>query len=498
MVEAGVEALTAVLVLERLLFVVLGVGVGLTVGLLPGMSGTVGMAILLPFIFGMDPIAGIGLLMGMAAVIHTSDTFPSVLLGIPGSAGSQATIMDGYPLAQQGEAARALGAAFFVSMVGGVIGGLVLFGTLSIARPLVLALGSPELFMLTLLGLSMVGILSRAAPLAGLVSGFAGLGLGTVGVAPAVPTYRFTFDALYLFDGIPLPVLALGLFALPEMLDLLTRNEAIAKTTALGGSRLAGVKDAITHKWLVLRSAILGNVLGMIPGVGGSVVDWLIYGLTQQTSKVKDRFGKGDIRGVIGPESANNAKEGGALVPTLLFGIPGSGTTAMLLGGLILLGIQAGPRMATENLDVTLAIVWTLVIANVLGAAACFLLSGWVARVSLIPGRILVPFLLVLLTVAAYQSSRHWGDILAFLVIGILGWFMKQVGWPRPPLLIGFVLAISAERYLHISMSRYGFEWLTFPLVIGIGALITAAVVAAVVQGFRKDKAEITGPDSGE
>jgi putative tricarboxylic transport membrane protein len=493
--EAGYEALLIALDPARLLWLMFGAAVGLCVGILPGLGGTVGMAILLPFIFGMDPYSGIAMLIGMAAVVHTGDTFPSVLLGVPGSSGSQATIMDGYPLAQKGEAARALGAAFFVSMIGGLIGAVTLFALIGVARPLILALGSPELFMFAVLGLSMVGVLARGAPGAGVLSGLLGVMIGLIGLAPQVGQYRYSFDVLYLFDGIPIAVMALGLFALPEMIDLVAADRSIAKSTELGGSRLAGIRDALRHKWLVLRTAMLGTSLGIIPGVGGSVVDWIAYGVTRQTSKDNEGFGEGDIRGVIGPESANNAKEGGALVPTLLFGIPGSGTTAMLLGGLLLMGVQAGPVMVRDRLDITLAIVWSLALANIIGTGACLLLSGFVAKLSLIPAKKLVPFLLVVMTVAAYQSTRHWGDILAFLVIGALGWIMKQVGWPRAPMLIGFVLAPSAERYLHLSMSLYGYEWLTRPIVILIAILTFFVVFGSQIFRQRKVKRQAREPE---
>jgi len=293
--EAAAQALGLILQLDRLGWMVLGCAVGLVVGLLPGLGGTVGMSILLPFIFGMDPYSGVALLIGMAAVIHTGDTFPAVLIGVPGSAGSQATIVDGYPLARQGKAATALSAAFFVSMIGGIFGAVVLFGTLSVARPLVLALGSPELFMLAIFGLSMVGVLSVGSPLAGVISGLAGLLIGTIGGAPGVPVYRYTFDWLYLFDGIPLPVLALGLFAVPEMLDLLAQRGHIAQGAKLAGSRLDGIREALRHKLLILRSAALGSALGIVPGIGGSVVDWIAYGVTKQTARDRDNFGRGDI-----------------------------------------------------------------------------------------------------------------------------------------------------------------------------------------------------------
>ncbi|SFB10278.1 TctA family transporter [Lentibacillus halodurans] len=476
MIESAFEALSIVLDPGRIPFMFLGISIGLLIGLLPGLSGTVGMAILLPFVYGMDPHTGMAMLIGMAAVLHTGDTFPSILLGVPGSSGSQATIMDGYPLAKQGGAGRALGAAFFCSMIGGIIGGVVLFISIPLAKPLVLAFGSPELFMLAILGLSMVGILSGNTPLRGLLVGMIGLMLGAVGGAPAVAEYRYTFEWVYLFNGLPLAVVALGLFAFPEMIELLAKKQSIAKTEELKGSWMQGIKDSIKNKWLILRSASMGSLMGFVPGVGGSVVDWITYGITKQMTKDSESFGKGDIRGVIGPESANNAKEGGALIPTLLFSIPGSGTTAILLGGLSLLGLQAGPRLVNEDISITLSIVWTLVLANIFGAAACILLSKYIAKLSLIPATKLVPFLLVVLMVASYQSSRQFGDIFLFAGIGLLGLIMKRLDWPRAPLLIGFVLSQATERYLWISMERYGFSWLLQPGVIILGVIIIALI----------------------
>lgn len=502
MIEAAYEALFVILDPTRMLWVVFGVMVGLVVGIIPGLGGTVGMALLLPFIFGMDPFTGIALLIGMTAVTHTGDTFPSILIGVPGSSGSQATIMDGYPLAQRGEAGRALGAAFTASAVGGVIGAVTLLGTISVARPLILALGQPELFMFTMLGLSMVGVLAKGSASAGVASGMLGLLLGLIGIAPATPAFRFTYDSLYLYDGIPLPVLALGIFALPEMIDLVAARRSISTSAELRGGQRAGMLDAWRNRWLVLRSSAVGTVVGVIPGLGGSVVDWIAYGITKRTSRDTSMFGRGDIRGVIGPESANNAKEGGTLIPTLLFGIPGSGSTAILLGGLTMFGLQAGPQMVTDHLDVTLTIVWTLVVANLLGASACLLLSGKISRLSLIPASRLVPFLLVIMTVAAYQSTRHWGDILFFLSLGILGWAMKHVGWPRAPMLIGFVLAKASERYLHLSISLYGFTWFTRPIVFVLvvivaslvfGEQITMIVKVAVRPLLRRARVEKSG-----
>jgi putative tricarboxylic transport membrane protein len=477
--EAAGRALLVLLAPGHLLMLFVGVGVGI----IPGLGGIAGMSLLLPFIYGMEPAGAFALLVGMVAVVHTSDTFPSVLMGVPGNAGAAADLMDGYPLAQRGEAGRALGAAFFSSMIGGVIGAVAAFAVLPIARPLVLALGSPELFMLTLLGLSMVGVLAGTRPIVGVMMALLGLVVGSIGAAPAAPAYRYTFDTIYLFEGIPLTVFALGLFALPELLDLLVRGRSIAKVVPVGrGSGwFRGLRDVIQHRWLVFRISVMAVVVAFIPGLGGSVVDWIAYGVTVQTSKDREMFGKGDIRGLIGPESANNAKEGGALIPTLLFGLPSSGTTAILLGAFILLGLQPGPDMLTRNLDVTLSILWTLALANVIGAAVCIGLSQWIARLSFVPVAKLFPFLLVVMLMGAYQASRSWGDLLGFAIVGMVGWVMKHRGWPRPPLLIGFVLSKGAERYLWISTSRYQWDWLTRPGVI----IIAVMAVAFVAVGSR-------------
>jgi putative tricarboxylic transport membrane protein len=450
-----------------------GVVIGLCVGILPGLGGIVGMTILLPVIYGMDPHEAFALLIGMVAVIPTSDTFPSVMMGIPGSSASQATIMDGYPLAKKGQAARALGAAFTASLIGGLFGAIVLALIIPIARPVVLAFGSPELFMLALLGISMVGVLSGDQPIKGVLAAGMGLMIGSMGDAPAVPEYRYTLGIDYLMDGIPLVIVGLGLFAFPEIVDLMIKGRAISETTTLGKGWLDGVKDALRNKFIILRCSIIGVIVGFLPGLGGSVVDWIAYGHIIQTTKDRKNFGKGDIRGVIAPESANNAKEGGGLIPTFLFGIPGSGSMAVFLGGLLILGIQPGPAMVTENVDLVYTAIWSLALANVFGAGLSIFLAKPITKLTIIPFAYMAPFMILIITFAAYQATRSWGDLIALLAMGVLGWLMKQFGWPRPAALIGYVLARNLETYLFISVQRYGLSWLT-----RTGVLILAAIIA--------------------
>lgn len=476
----------------RLFLLLVGVVMGLAVGLLPGLGGVTAMALLLPFVTVMDPYTGIAMLIGISAVINTSDTFPSVMMGIPGSAGSQATIMDGYPLARQGLASKALSAALLASLVGGIIGALALTLVIPIARPIVLGFGSPEMFALAVFGLSMVGALSGSSLAKGLIAAAGGFVLGTVGADAITGTYRFTFGSIYLFDGIPLPLLALGLFALPEMVDVLMRGGAISSdgtAARLGRGWVEGIRETIRHRWLVLRHSLIGVLTGIVPGLGGPIVDWLNYGIVVQLSKDRSQFGKGDIRGVIAPESANNAKDGGALIPTLLFGVPGSTSMALLLSAMVVLNVQPGPRLIETNMPLVYVIIWSLALANVFGALICVVLTRPIARLTLIPFHFLAPGILVLITLAAFQASRQWGDLIVLVALAVLGWGMKRIGMPRPPLLIGFILSLYAERYLFISTMRYEWEWLARPGVVVIGSLTVLVIVGTLIWQMRSQRA---------
>jgi len=481
------SALVNVLSGTHLLYMLLGVAVGLIVGILPGLGGIAGMSLLLPFIYGMDTISALALLIGLLAVVPTGDTFTSILMGIPGSAASQATILDGFPMAKRGEAARALSAAFFSSMIGGIFGALVLTVFVLVARPVILAFSSAELFMLTLLGLAMVGVLSGSSFVKGLLSCAFGLLLGLVGAAPTTGEWRLALGIEYLVDGLPLVVVALGIFAIPEIIDLLRRNTAIAEVAALGRGWLQGIRDTLREWGIVMRCSGIGCLIGAMPGLGGSVADWMAYGHAVQVAKDKSRFGRGDVRGVLAPESANNAVAGGALIPTLLFGIPGSGSTAIFLGGLVLLGIQPGIMLVETQLDLVYTIIWTLAIANVVGAGLCFGISPFVARLTTLPYTYVAPFMLMIIFFAAYQATSDWGDILALLAIGVLGLYMRRFGWPRPPLIIGFVLAEGAESYLYQAIQFHGWAWLARP-----GVLIIAAItIASMWAGSRYGRTPI-------
>ncbi len=489
------EAFALILQPEQLTFLALGVLLGLSVGVFPGLGGIAGLSLVMPFIYGMDPVSGLALMVGLVAVIPTSDTFASVLMGIPGSSASQATVLDGFPLSKQGQAARALAAAFVSSLFGGLFGAVVLTFFILVARPIVLSFGLPELLMLTILGFSMVGVLAGQSLLKGLVAAGLGMAVATIGEAPAQGSSRMDFGFWYLQDGLQLVIVGLGIFAIPEIISLLRQNRSIAETAALGAGWIDGLRDWWRNLFLSVRCAVIGVVVGVIPGLGGSVVDWIAYGHTVQSSRSRERFGKGDIRGVIGPESSNNAKEGGGLVPTLLFGIPGSGSMAVFIAGMILLGYEAGPQMIRNDLPVTYTVVWSLALANVFGAGLCILLSGGIARLTLIRFPLLVPFLFMMIAFAAFQSRQTLWDLGALVAIGLLGIFMRRFDWPRPAFLIGFVLAEQAEVYTYqatqIAMLRFrrgweaGLDYLVSPTVI---ALLVITVVS-VWLGMRQSTA---------
>lgn len=482
-----------------LLYLALGVVMGLAIGVFPGLGGIAGLSLMLPFMFGMDTVSGLALMIGLLAVVPTSDTFASVLMGIPGSSASQATVLDGFPMAKKGEAARALSAAFASSLFGGLVGATFLTFFILIARPIVLAFKLPEMLMITILGLSMVAILAGRIPLKGFAAAALGLMVGTIGEADAGGSLRMaSYEIPYLTDGLKLVIVGLGIFAVPEIVALLRQDRSISRSSTLGAGWLDGVKDWWRNKWLSTRCALIGVLVGVIPGLGGSVVDWIAYGHTVQTTKDKSNFGKGEVRGVIGPESSNNAKEGGGLVPTLIFGIPGSGSMAIFIGAVALLGsgdLEVGPQMLSdEYLDLTYSIVWLLAIANVLGTILCIGLSGPIARLTTIRFTLLAPFIFMLISFAAFQSGQNLADLVALFTIGLLGIFLRRFDWSRPAFLIGFVLSEPAEAFSNQAYQVTGFkfrqgfetgiEYLFGPIVI----VLIIITIISIVLGIRQAK----------
>ncbi len=484
--EQFVSAFFQLFELTHLLFLFGGTLLGLVVGILPGLGGTSGLALVLPFVYSLEPSYALAMMIGVLAPTTTSDTFPAVLMGIPGTAGSQATVMDGFPLSKKGMAARALSAAFCSSLMGGVFGAFILSISIYYAIPIIMAFGFGEQFLLIILALLMVGALTGENFIKGITACILGLIIGSIGSAPITGDLRFTFGTLYLVEGVPIVIVGLGLFALPEIVGLLDSKGAIAKALKNEKGWFRGIKDVFKNWFLVLRCSSIGCIVGALPGLGGTVVDWIAYSHLKQTSKDTSDIGKGDIRGVIAPESANNAKEGGALIPTLLFGIPGSGNKVLLLGGFILIGIEPGLEMVTTHLDLTYLMIWSLAIANILGAGLCIGFASHISKLTLVRYYILAPIMIVLIFFATFNINRDWYDFIGLLGFGLIGISFKAFGWSRPALLIGFFLSTKVELLSYQTQAVYGLTFLTRPVSIILIILCFGTILLLLRQKFKQ------------
>jgi TctA family transporter len=343
---------------------------------------------MLPFSYTIkEPVEAFCFLLGMLAVTGTTGDITSILFGIPGEGSSAALILDGYPMSKKGEAGRALGAAIMSSVVGALAGALALVLSIPIMRPLVLLFGSPELFIIAIMGVTFIGTLAGSSLMKGLLAGGVGLMLAAIGVDPQTGALRYTFGSLYLWDRLDIIPVVVGLFAIPEIVDLAVRGTSIAgvKPTKLTGV-MEGVKDTFRHFWLVMRCSLIGIYFGILPVLGANVAQWISYGHAVQGLKGKSRAGQGAVEGVLGPGAANNATRGGDLIPTVAFGIPGSGSMALLLGALLIVGLNPGPEMLKSHLDVTFSMVWVLIIANLIVGGACFLVLNQLAALTFIRG----------------------------------------------------------------------------------------------------------------
>jgi len=485
MFEILLDALIQTFNLNHLIYLIAGVLLGLIIGIIPGLGGSTGLALTLPFIIGVEPSAAIGLMIGLQSVTATSDTFPAVLVGVPGTASAQATVLDGFEMSKQGRAAEALGAAFSSSLIGGLFGAAVLTVAIGFAEPIILAFGLAEQLMLVVLAVSLIGSLTGANIFKGLAAASIGMLIGTVGSAPTTALPRFTFESIYLLDNIKVVLVGLGLFAVPEILGVLRQQARIADSGLKSKGLVKGVKATLLNWWLVIRCSSIGAAIGALPGLGGSVIDWIAYSHARGSVKCPEMFGTGDVRGVIAPEAANNAKEGGALIPTLLFGIPGSASMALLLGGFILVGIEPGINMIRNETSLVYLMVWSVALANIVGALICIGLATPIARVTTVPFSLLAPILLVFICFAAYQATKDIGDLFTVLFFGVCGMFMKRYGWSRPALLIGFVLAQRLEASSYQTVNLYGWSMFERPIVIILAFLALTVLCRSVLRSFN-------------
>jgi putative tricarboxylic transport membrane protein len=495
MLETMFSALAAMLTSPHMMgLMLIAVLTGLIVGVTPGIGGRLSIALAIPFVFGMDMKSGAMFLLTMHAVNGTSGQISSIMFGVPGDGDDAATTLDGYPMAKKGEAGRALGASITASGVGGIIGAIVFAVMIPILEPVVLSFSPAEFFLLALLGITFIAFLAGGGEIfKGIIVGLFGMMLATVGMDPFTGTPRFAGDLLFLWDGLSLVTAVLAFFAIPEMIALAVKGGAISAVSMEAAKYsyrqlFQGVLEVPRHWWLVIRTSIIGAVIGMIPGLGGSAAAWICYGHAVQTSKTPERFGHGAVEGVIAPETASNAKEGGSLLPTLFFGIPGSSGMAVMMGAFLILGIQPGPAMLTERLDLVWTLIWALVVGNII--AVCFLLviNRWIAVLTFVNGLMLVPFIVVLAVIGSYINEGQWQNLLVLVALSAIGYGLLRFDWPRAPFVIGLVLGRISEESLNKALGLWGLGFFTRPLSLVLIGLIVLTIAYAVYRNLRSAK----------
>ena len=468
--QGGLAVFNPLVLLSIILGVVLGVSIGVT-----AIGGMVACALFLPFVYHMPPELALSFLVALTSVVFTGGSITSILLGVPGTAPNAATVIDGFPMAQKGEAGRALGAAIGSSMFGAVASVFLALAMIPVLRPIVLSFRAPEMFMVILLGLSFMAIMSAGSPIKGIISGFVGVLVALVGFQGVSGVYRFTFGSFFLSDGFDLNAVVLGIFALTEMFNMIVKGkETIAADVRKVGLKSVsqGVKDIWIHKWLFLRCSIIGYVVGIVPAIGGNAAMFVAYGHAKQSSKNSEEFGTGRVEGVIGPESANNASAAGDLLTTMAFGIPGSAVMALLMGGFLLVGVTPGPAMIKDSLPLVFTLLIGIAVANVIAGMICLVVAPQLMKVSMIKINYLFIAITSVVFIGAFVSKLAFPDIIVAICFGIFGFLMKKFGYSREGFLLGLVLGELFEFYLTRSLKIFGPTFFMTPTSLAILLLV--------------------------
>ena len=421
---------------------------GLVIGLIPSAGATTGLVALFGFIsyFGFDPYLGVIFCMAVVAASTTGDTYSGILLGIPGANSAAATMVDGYPLAKQGKATYALTSAITTSTINGLLWGTLTFALLPWYTKLIMYFGIPELWGFIILSLACVGFISNRFWIRSLIAIAIGLVLGLVGVDPVTNDDRYTLGWNYLADGIQIMPFVAGLFAFPEILDGWTKGKSIAVIgkEAHGKQTWQGIKEVWRCKWDALRGGAIGAFIGFLPGIGGAMGDWMAYGSTVATHPT-EKFGKGNIRGVIGPEGANNAQKATSMIPTVLFGIPGASFAAVLMALFMYLGFELGtPDLAYDVRffdSLTFGFMWATVIVGIL----CIAFNKYIAKITYVPYIYYFPLLVAFIVWACVQYTGGIEDYIILALCTVLGIFAKKYKFSRPAMLMAFILASKVE-----------------------------------------------------
>lgn len=458
-------------------------------GLIPGLGSIVMMSIALPIVLlGVkDPAIGIVMLACIAGSGNTLDTIPAQLMGIVHGS-TQVAFLEGHQLARKGKGAYSLGAVYAVSAIGGIVGAICLLIAIPVLKPVILHVGFAEIAMLGIFGIVLVGVLSTGAMVKGLASGALGIFLGTVGLQSYTGIERFTFGSYDLRAGLPLVAVISAAMAVPEMIDLAVSRKPVAPAGADFSRRevFRGFREGLRRWKIAVRHSVFGVVLGAIPGTGGTVITWMSYGLGMAMTKDKSEFGKGSLDGLLFAEAAENAKEGGQAIPTLALGVPGGASWALVMAALISYGIAPGPDILTTHADIVGLMVISFGLANLVMAMFALLITPQLMWVTRIPYAAIVGPVLPILVLGAYFEDLTMMIVPIMIVMTIVGLTMKRYGWPRPPLILGFILAPVVENNLWSAFGVYGVKGtLTRPLTIVLFVL-TIVVTVYLQRAMRK------------
>lgn len=484
MIEGLLDALLTVLTWPGPLLMVAGVLFGLLFGVLPGVGGTPAMALLIPLTFGMDPRLALAFLLAANVSAGLGGQITAILVNIPGDAPNAATTLDGYAMARQGRAPEALGAATTGSVIGAIIGTILLILMVPVARGVILSFSYPEFFMIALTGLTLIAVLTRGRTYKGLISAGIGLMIAFIGLNPVTGTPRFTFDQLYLWDGIGIVPILIGLFAGSEVLSLFGKRRSVMEIRPEDeGGRESRFVDGIVstlRAWkTVAVSSVLGFAVGLVPGVGGTVASFLAYGQAARMSGRPGEFGKGRVEGVIAAETANDADKSGSLLPTIAFGIPGGVAMAVLLGALILHGVPAGPNLLRNHIDVVYVLIIASIIPRILAAGVVSIIGARAIWFTRIPGEILAPLIVTMALVGVFSLRNQILDVVTMIIFGYVGYAMERHGFSRVSLVIAVILGGIMESAFHQTLATFGplgFFVRPISLVLFIVALLSLAV----------------------
>ncbi|WP_299775970.1 tripartite tricarboxylate transporter permease [uncultured Tateyamaria sp.] len=453
---AGLTALMDPNLLVLLFAATLG---GVIIGALPGLNATTGAALLLPFTITMEPIPAIAILTTIYCAATFAGAITAILINTPGTSASATTCLDGYPLAQRGEAGRALGMATISSTFGGIISVVCLMLAAPLMARMAYNFAPPEYFALTVFGISMLATIGDGTPLKNIIAGAFGVLLATVGKDLLTTVERFTFGFNELSEGIGFVPVMIGIFGISELLVQAERLSVERRQVFMKAIKLPSREDYARVWKTVLRSSGIGTFIGILPAEGATVASMIGYNEARRWSKKPEEFGKGSIEGIAGSEAANNSATGGAMVPTLALGIPGSPTAAVILAGLMVHGLQPGPTMFTEQATFAYAIFWSMLLVNVMFIFVGLFGAKIFARVTFVPVQILWPIVFTFSIVGAYALDQSMLDVYIAIGSGVIGYFMRRFGYSVVPLAIGLILGGMLEKRLGQSLIMLDDQW---------------------------------------